>query len=240
MNNIKIKNYGIMILKKDSILYHTSEVGFVYLDNIEKPFLFCSFHPIDYEGLNTEYIHIIKLKRDIKLFFMIDDFILNKYRKIIFSAFSHFFISNKKNLSQINKTKILEFSQKLKLKKFDGWFSSIEDGSGIEVALINDKDIYELLQSNNFNSNWNIGNNLPMNLGLKYNICTTYKPLTIIINKKFKQKFEMFYNIVKNKNFIVNNIFEKILSNAIIIYMDDNNNENSNAKNIINKYISNI
>jgi hypothetical protein len=58
-----------MILKKDSILYHTSEIKLINLK--EKPFLFCSFHPSDYESYNSKYINIIKLKKDVKLFFMI-------------------------------------------------------------------------------------------------------------------------------------------------------------------------
>ena len=52
-SNIIIKDYGIMILKKNSILYHTSETKLINLK--EKPFLFCSFHPYDYESYNSKY-----------------------------------------------------------------------------------------------------------------------------------------------------------------------------------------
>ena len=89
--NINLKKFGIIILKKNSILYHTSDNKYLNLIDINKPLLFCSFHPIDYEGYNTKYVHIIRLKKDIKLFFMVDDFFINPSPKNILSAFSYFF-----------------------------------------------------------------------------------------------------------------------------------------------------
>jgi len=47
--------YGEIILKKDSILYHTSDEPYTYKSENEKPFLFCSWHL-------SEYIINIKLK----------------------------------------------------------------------------------------------------------------------------------------------------------------------------------
>ena len=68
MNNskIRIKDYGIMILKKGCILYHTSDNSLLDINNKNIDFLFCSFHPYDYEGINSKYVNIIKLKIDIK------------------------------------------------------------------------------------------------------------------------------------------------------------------------------
>lgn len=75
MNNNKlVKNYGIMILKKDSILYHTSDKKILSnLSENKTKFLFCSIHPSEY-GSTSNYVHTYKLKRDIKLFFMVDTF----------------------------------------------------------------------------------------------------------------------------------------------------------------------
>jgi hypothetical protein len=41
------KTYGEMILKKSSILYHTSDNLFEYKN--DKPMLFCTFHPSEWE-----------------------------------------------------------------------------------------------------------------------------------------------------------------------------------------------
>jgi hypothetical protein len=65
-------SYGEVILKKGSILYHTSDEQFTYKDELEKPLLFCTFHPSEYGSNNNSYIHFIKLEKDISLLFMIE------------------------------------------------------------------------------------------------------------------------------------------------------------------------
>lgn len=62
-SDIIIKDYGIMILKENSLLYHTSDINLFGVNNINKYFLFCSFHPYDYEGINSKYVNIIRLKK---------------------------------------------------------------------------------------------------------------------------------------------------------------------------------
>lgn len=62
------RNYGSVILKKDSILYHTSIKDFTQINSNTKALLFCSFHPYEYSILNG-YVHYIKLKKNIRLFF---------------------------------------------------------------------------------------------------------------------------------------------------------------------------
>ena len=188
-SEISIKDYGILILKKDSLLYHTSDIKLLDHRNKDKFLLFCSFHPYDYEGFNSKYVNIIKLKRDVKLFFFVSKLKLNKFSKRIYSAFSNFFNTNKKNLLNIKKNKIIEFINKLKLLKFDGWFSSIEDKIGIEVALLNNNEIFEIEKINSFNSNWNFiygenNNNSYLDFGKKYKICTIDYPAILIINLK--------------------------------------------------------
>jgi len=243
MNNskINIKDYGIMILKKDSILYHTSDNSLLDINNKNIDFLFCSFHPYDYEGINSKYVNIIKLKKDIKLFFMVSELKINKSNKRIHSAFSNFFNKDKKNLSIINNNKITEFANKLNHTKLDGWFSSIEDKSGIEVALLNNKNLYECIGANNFNSNWNFiyennNNKSYINIGKKYKICTNEEPAILIINEKFKNNIEKYKKRISSENFIPTTIVEIVLYNAIILYFDKNN-QTQNINNIINKYL---
>jgi len=63
--------YGEIILKKDSILYHTSDEPFMYKSKKDKPLLFCTFHPSEY-GMIGDYVTPIILKKDVSLFFMIE------------------------------------------------------------------------------------------------------------------------------------------------------------------------
>ena len=70
------KNYGSMILKKGSILYHVSDdKEFDTKNSRQKPFLFCTFHPSEWFGY--KYVHFIKLQKDVRLFFMVKKFIDN-------------------------------------------------------------------------------------------------------------------------------------------------------------------
>jgi len=70
-----------MILKKGTKLYHTSEEDKLFNTNIS----------------DSKYIYIIELKKDIKLFFMIDRFNNNKTPKF-HSSFSNLLNFSKKNL----------------------------------------------------------------------------------------------------------------------------------------------
>jgi len=224
MDDIIIEDYGIMILKKDSILYHTSEINLSGIYNKSKQFIFCSFHPYDYEGHNSKYVNLIKLKKDVKLFFMISKLKIDKSNKRLISSFSNFFNTNKTDLISIDKKKIIEFKKKLISKKLNGWFSSIEDKTGIEVALINSKKIYECNRVNNFNSNWNFiygenNNNSYLNFGMKYKICTIENPAILILNEKFKKEIEKFKKRI-SKDFLPTSIIEIVLHNAIISYFE--------------------
>jgi len=63
------ESYGEVILKKDFILYHTSDNLFKNKPN--HPMLFCTFHPSEW-FYGEDFITIIKLKKDVSLFFMLD------------------------------------------------------------------------------------------------------------------------------------------------------------------------
>lgn len=40
---------------------------------------------------------------------------------------------------------LFKIAKKLKKEKFKGWFTSIENGSSIEVALLNNKKLFEYI-----------------------------------------------------------------------------------------------
>ena len=115
------KTYGSVIIKKDTILYHTTDEEFSYRPN--KPMLFTTIHPSEWEGIN-DYVVKIQLKRDVELLFMISGF-----KKI-------FIFSLLNNLSKQSDKKLKCFVEKLKEQNLDGWFSSIENKSQIEITII--------------------------------------------------------------------------------------------------------
>ena len=84
--------YGEVILKKDSILYHTSQELFTYKNSKDKPLLFCTFHPSEYgANNNNSYVYFIKLKKDISLLFMVEKI----QKSLIFSSL-HLFTINER------------------------------------------------------------------------------------------------------------------------------------------------
>jgi hypothetical protein len=54
----------------------------------------------------------------------------------------------------MNNSKLLFFSEKLKNNNFDGWISSINNKTNIEITLLNNKNLYSLYKSEKLNENW--------------------------------------------------------------------------------------
>jgi len=203
------KQYGEMIIKEGSILYHTSDHKFKYKD--DKPVLFCTFHPSEYTG-NNKYLHYVKIKKDISLLFMISDIKDIK----IYSALNNLIEYPNKNLAKKHDyiLKILEID--FKKENFDGWFSSIENKANVEVALNNNKDIYEVIETKLLKHNWNNGhyddeNKIILKKWGKIKISTIEIPIILNINKKYE---------IKSK-FLSEFIFQIILNNGIINYIHD-------------------
>ena len=210
--------YGEIILKKDSILYHTSDEPYTYKTENEKPFLFCSFHPSEY-GMIGEYVTKIKLKKNTSLFFMIDS--IKKAK--IYSGLNNLKNYSNKNLAKIHKSELIILSNLLKKEKFDGWFSSIENKGTIEATFINDLELFEIIESNLLANNWNNGNFNNNVLSIKnwgkiYSISTLLYPALLNINERYKLMIEEYLNFEKESKLLNNFVFQVILKNAIISY----------------------
>lgn len=197
-----------MIIKKDSILYHTSNDLFEYKCNNEKQMLFCTFHPSDYMGDNYTYVSLVKIKKIISLLFMIDCI----GRTHIFSS-----------LTKQNDNLLKILVKDLKKEKFDGWFSSIKNKSAVEVALINNKDIYEIIETKEIKKNWNnghyTGNNIILKNWGKFKICTLENPVILNINKIYEEMFRTYKTYELKSKFIGEQTFQIILNNAHINYL---------------------
>jgi len=210
------KIYGKMIIKKGSILYHTSDNRFK--ENPNKPMLFCTFHPSEWDA-HSPYITFIKLKRNVKLLFMVDNIVRNRVLSSLNS-----FINHKNGIMSKKYNNILKlFVNKLKEEKFDGWFTSIEDKSAVEVALINNNNIFEIEKTERLKKNWrngNIDNNkyIQKKWGEKYPVCSISKPIYIKLNIKYKQQIKDYIKYCIKTKFPYEHVFHVILNNAIIEY----------------------
>lgn len=212
-----LKNlYGKVILQKDSILYHTSEEIFNYKP--EKPMLFCTFHPSEHDGIN-DYITYVRLKKNVILLFMIE-----RFRKTyIFSSLNAFTNHPNLNLAKKNDNNLKSFVKELKNESFDGWFTSIENKGGVEVALINDNSLFEIIKTEEFTRNWRNGNNLnnvimTKNWGAKYPICSIKYPVVFKINSRFQKFIEDYINYGLKSKFPYEYVLQVILQNAQIYY----------------------
>ena len=207
-----------MILKEGSILYHTSDYKFKNMPN--KPMLFCTFHPSEYTGDN-KYLHFIRIKKDISLLFMINN--IGEIK--IYSALENLIDHPNKNLAKKHDYILQILVKILKKEKFDGWFSSIENKSTVEVSLTNNENIYEIVNTLDFKKNWNNGhytgedNNIIItkNWG-KYKISTIERPIILNINIKYEKMLEKYKKYEINSKFPSEYIFQIILDNSIITY----------------------
>ncbi len=214
-----LKNvYGEVIIPKDSILYHTTDIE--YDSNKKTPFLFCTFHPSEWWNLN-EILLRVQLKRDVRLLFMIKDF-----RKAHINSSLNELSNNGDYLSKLKNTMKSCFRDYLLKEGYDGWFSSIENRTAIEVALLNKLNSYEIISKesllNNFSNllNRNYRNNLLTNkkLGILYNISSIDYPLIFNINELYKEKIRKYLDYCSMFGFVNDFVFQVILGNAVINY----------------------
>lgn len=109
----------------------------------------------------------------------------------IFSALSILINHKNGNLAKKHNTELNFFSNQLKKENFEGWFSSIDNKGTVEVALINDNNIFEIIKSipliNNSN-NGNMSNNQIKikNWGIKYKVYSIENPVILNIHERYK------------------------------------------------------
>lgn len=232
-----IKSYGKVIIQKDSILYHTSDELFDLKNKNDKSMLFCTFHPSEWDPTD-EYVTFIKLKKDVSLLFMIDEF---KKAKII-SCLNLF--TNDLNLNLAKKyndfryrenpilwnecvikynNRLFCYVNELIKENLDGWMSSIENKTTIEVSLINDSNIFEPIKTEKLKRNWRNGffKDYEKNLkvwGKKYEICTIEKPVILYLNDRFRIMIEEYKKYEIKTGYLKNFIFQVLLDNATIYY----------------------
>ncbi len=207
------ESYGSMILKKGTVLYHTNAIPFSYRS--DKPMLFLSIHPSEWHNSNESYVASVQLKRDVKLLFMIQE--IRNVR--IFSSLN-LFAGN--NLAKTQNNALYTFANKLQAEHFDGWFTSIENGSSVEVALINDPSIYSVIECKPLKIDWKNTNYIndclvPKQWGNTYSISSKHLPIELDLHERFRGKIERYIETLE-RNEPFGTAFSILLDNAKIKY----------------------
>lgn len=195
------KTYGSLIIKKDTILYHLTDEEFSYKP--DKKLLYTIFHPSEWIGYDSEYVARIQLKRDIEVLFFITGF-----RK-------HYVLSNQEE------KKSPEFLEKLAKENLDGWLASIENRSHVEVAIVNNPNIFELYSFEPLRKNWRNGNclgRLPecKNWGNLYPITSCSLPIVFNFHGKKKLFIEEYIQYGRKSKYPFEYTLQVILENSII------------------------
>jgi hypothetical protein len=196
--------YGSMIIRKDTILYHTTDKEFSY--NPDKKLLFTIFHPSEWIGYDSQYIVRIRLKRDIEVLFFISGF-----RK-------HYILSNQ------GEKKSTAFLEKIVKENLDGWLASIENRSHVEVTILNDSAIFEVISFETFRKNWRNGHCLGgipecKNWGAIYPISSRTIPIILTLNEKYMRLIEEYIQYGLESKYPFEYALQVILENAYIQYI---------------------
>lgn len=165
--------------------------------------------------MDNKYIVKIRLKRDIEVLFWISGF-----KK-------HYILSNqpeKKYKDFIDQIKN-SLTEQILEEKLDGWFSSIENRSHVEVAIANDPTIFEAGPSEPLHRNWRNGNCLSgnatsKNWGETYPVSSRTLPLVFRLNTRYKPLIEEYIRYGRESIYPFEYALQVILENAIINYLD--------------------
>jgi hypothetical protein len=212
------RSYGEVLLPTGSTLYHTCEYPFV--PNPTKPMLFTTLHPSEWLDNINNHVTIVRLRRSVSLLFMIGD--INDLT--IKPVLNRFIGIENGNLAKQYDANTLCFSRYLQQERFDGWISTIDGGSTIEIALLNSPDLFEVISCKPCKADWKkrsyrSGKLIPKSWGTSYPISTVELPATLRINRRY-EPFINNYMQTCNETDPCSTSFYMLLQNATIVYHD--------------------
>jgi len=213
-------SYGVVILPKGTKLYHISFDKLCTLsDKSDRPLLFTTLHPSEWYMEDT-HVSVIELQRDVTLLFMVK--MIHKLRVI--SALNDYLGVPCSNLLKQNCNKIKKWMPFLQKENLDGWFSSIENRSAVEFAIINNPYVLKIIDCIPIRFNWNNSSLrsdftvVPKQWGTTYPISSLKIPLKFILNSRFKPMIDTYKKeIMEDPG---STAFSIILENADISYFD--------------------
>lgn len=210
-------SYGVVIVPKGTRLYHLSTSTICSIP--EKPMIFTTVHPSEWYSENA-YISVLEVKKDIELLFMISQI----KRSRVFSSLNRFLTSGNTNMAKMDYERIKTWLPYLKKENLDGWFSSIQNGFTIELAIIGTQDRLKLIECNPIQYSWANSKYLndsiePKNWGTYYPISTKYLPLKMFLNSRYSSQIEDYKKFIANEEPFSTSL-SIILENANITYFD--------------------
>jgi hypothetical protein len=215
--NIKT-SYGIVKLPKGTRLYHASTNKLCTLP--PKPVIFMTLHPSEWYAEDS-HISVIELQRDVSLLFMVKQI----HRMRVYSSLNNYLGNQNTNLAKMSYERIKCWIPYLEKEALDGWFSSIENKTAIEFAILNDPSILKLVECAPIAFNWtnaNYNNDMklvPKKWGNIYTISSLTKPIQMILNSRFKPQIEAYLAQVAEED-PDGTAFSILLKNANITYID--------------------
>lgn len=186
------KTYGVMKIKKGTILYHLSDEKMRYKNENEKGLLYCVFHPSEGDIL-CKYVHYIKLNQDLLLLYLIEGF----DRERILSLIK--FETNEENILEFkkNKEKMIDYKNKLLDKKLDGFITSFDNSGIIEIAINNKYGIYKKIKTRKLKKDWingyeKDGKIIEKYWGSEYKISRIKDNIDLILDKVLKREIKKY------------------------------------------------
>ena len=205
-----LKNtYGSMVLPKGLILYHTSSA--VFDPRINDPMMFFTFHPSEWSGFPDEVITKVELTKTVRLFFMVKT--INRLKIIsLLNTLTNSLDTPYKNLNKQYNINLKCYIPYLEAENLDGWFSTVENKTAVEVALINKPSYFKVLSTSKTNRTWILDSDYKNNLN--YPLYTQQIPIKLHIHKKYQEAFDDYMR--REHDFV----FQIVLENAQIEYFD--------------------
>jgi hypothetical protein len=210
-------SYGEVILSKGTRLYHTS--GTPMCERPDKPMLFLTLHPSEWYRHHEDYVSVFELQRDVSLFFMVQG--IRRLR--VFSALNLLLNKPGDNLMKMRDDNITCYKSFLEREHFDGWFSTIEGKTAVEVALLNHPAVYKLVDCSPIQWNWrnsridNNGKIIPKMWGNVYPVGV--HPARLTLNAVFQSQLDE-YRMEIERDDPGGTAFSRILETAEIRYID--------------------
>ena len=179
-----------------------------------------TLHPSEWYSEDA-HVSVIELKRDVNLLFMVRE--IHAFR--ILSALNDFIGTQRGNMIKMDCEKVKKWIPYLQQESLDGWFSSIENKTAVEFAILNDPNILDIVECEPIIFNWNnstYNNNnalVPKKWGSVYPIHSQTHPISLIINSRFQPQIENYIRRVSDED-SRGTAFSILLENANITYVN--------------------
>jgi hypothetical protein len=172
-----------------------------------------TLHPSEWYAEDS-HISVIELQREVTLLFMVQSI----HRMRVFSSLNAYLENGASNLAKMDYEKIKCWLPFLKKENLDGWFSSIENKTSVEFAVLNDPSVLKIVECLPIHFNWaNSTYNKPKNWGTTYEITKT--PIRFVLNSRFKSQIEEYERQVARDD-PDGTAFSVLLKTATIDYIE--------------------